>query len=106
MYARFSLKLTVLSIFIIIGIVRSEETCTSNCRLTWTRNVLIANSSSCDCGPATINGNPGCKASYYNNQMKTHVEMDKKLCMTFDDIENITYIGSCPYNSLLFLNQQ
>lgn len=106
MYARFSLKLTVLSIFIIIGIVWSEETCTSNCRLTWTRNVLIANSTGYGCGSPAMNSDPGCTASYYNNQTKAHVEMDKKLCMTFDDIENITYIGSCPYNSLLFLNQQ
>ena len=36
------------------------------------------------------------------------VEIDKKYCMTFDESDNIyiTYIGSCPYNGLLFLNQE
>ncbi|MCG8624498.1 MAG: hypothetical protein MJE68_21205, partial [Proteobacteria bacterium] len=32
--------------------------------------------------------------------------MDKKHCMTFDESDNMTYIGSCPYNSLLFLNEE
>ena len=85
-------------------ITQLEETCISNCRLTWTKN--NANSSNCNYGDGTTEfGDPGC-VDYSDNQII--VEIDKKYCMTFDESDNIymTYIGSCPYNSLLFLNQE
>ena len=45
-------------------------------------------------------GDPWC-ANHYNNQVI--VEMDKMYCMTFDEKDNLLYIGSCPYNSLLLI---
>ena len=80
-----------------------EETCLSNCRLTWTMN--YANSRSCICGRGTygLDGYPEC-ANHSDDRIM--VEMDKKYCMTFNESDNMTYIGSCPYNSLLFLNEE
>ena len=97
------LLLNLLSIIIIASTTQLDETCTSSCQLTWTRNYQDTNSSSCSCGHSPMNGNPGC-ANLPDNQIR--VTVDKKFCITFDKEDNMTYVGSCPYNSLLFLNQQ
>ena len=102
MSIRFLVALTFLKLGIIIGISQSGETCTNTCRLTWSRTYV--NSSDCSCGNGRLtsgSGDPQC-AKHSDNQMI--VEMDRKYCMTFDEKDNMTYIGICPYNNLLFLN--
>ena len=97
------LLLNLLSIITIASTAQLDETCTSSCQLTWTRNYQYPDSSNCSCGYGSIDDNPVC-ANLPDNEIQ--VTMDKKFCITFDKVDNMTYMGSCPYNSLLFLNQQ
>ena len=64
MSAKYLLPLTLLRLS---TITQLEETCISNCRLTWTRamQIQVAN---CNCGDGTTEfGYPGC-VNYSDNQ--------------------------------------
>ena len=77
--------------------IELESSCYNKCQLTWTRNVK--NSNFCFCGLGQVDGQPGC-AKYSVDA--TVVAINTKYCMTFDEESNVSYVGKCPYNSLLF----
>ena len=72
------------------------ESCSNTCLQTWTR--LYKSEQGiyyCGCGDSVLEGEPHC------NFLKI-VTVQTDYCVTIDEACNISYIGTCPYNSLLF----
>ena len=73
------------------------DSCTNfTCSLTWGHlRKDSQGKQTCECASSIFDEQPWCSSNI-------DVIVQSKYCMTFDKLWNVTYIGDCPYNSLLF----
>ena len=78
-----------------------ESSCTSECQLTWTRSwpEYTNKSPVCMCGSHELDGEPSCDQQ---TDSGPRIVIHSQYCLTFDEESNVSYVGTCPYNSLLF----
>lgn len=85
---------------IITCISELESSCTNECQQTWTRSWQENTNKSpvCRCGPRPLECDPICEQ--HTDGIRTLIHSQN--CLTFDERSNISYVGKCPYNSLIF----
>ena len=76
--------------------------CNSTCLLTWTRHP-DGGSELCEC-VSPLAGEHHYSGACTGSQLSggPHVKLNLQFCMTFDEENNVTFVGECPYNNLAF----